>query len=245
MTAFFYWLGISYLVSGIRNPKKLETLSHSVDISSVMLIKFATKYFIETKKLSFLLVILFASFNLFSQTKTNLDVFYSLTDSLVDQINFEIPSSEMKILLTLNLGQSYSLFSNSIKERFRQSGKEILEQPPDELNITHVDIVMEGAGVEYGEMFRDGWFGTHYIQRYSTIFGNYMQTFSESGKREFEITRIDTVKVEDLKSLENDSFPFTKGTIPPEPFLSGFAEPMIAIGIAAAVIVIFFTVRSE
>ncbi len=147
MTAF---LLVGYPVSGIRNPEKLETLSHSVDISSVMLIKFATKYFIETKKLSFLLVILFASLNLFSQTKTNLDVFYSLTDSLVDQINFEIPSSEKKILLTLNLGQSYSLFSNSIKERFTRSGKEILEQPPDELNIPQVDMARcsEMAGSE-------------------------------------------------------------------------------------------------
>ncbi|MDZ7624652.1 MAG: hypothetical protein U5J96_09445 [Ignavibacteriaceae bacterium] len=180
-----------------------------------------------------------------AQTKTNLDIFYSLTDSLVDQINYEIPSSEKKILLTLNLGQSYSLFSNSIKERFRQSGKEIFEQPPDELKIPHVDIVMEGAGVEYGEMFRDGWFGTHYIQRYSTIFGNYLQTFSESGKKEFEFTKVDTVKVDDIKFLENDSFPFTKGTTPSEPFLSAFAEPLIAIGTAAAVIVIFFTVRSE
>jgi hypothetical protein len=210
-----------------------------------MLIKFATKYFIEAKKLSFLLVILFSSFNLFSQTKTNLEIFYSLTDSLVDQINSEIASNENKILLTLNLGQNYSLFSNNIKEKFRKNGKEIIEQPPDELNIPHVDIVMEGAGVEYGEMFRDGWFGTHYIQRYSTIFGNYLLTFSESGKREFEITEVDTVKVEDLKFLENDSYPFTKGTLPSEPFLSGFAEPLIAIGVAAAVIVIFFTVRSE
>ena len=193
---------------------------------------------------SLLLVFNFLTFSQIS-TPTNLDVFYSLTDSLVDQINFEIPSSEKKILLTLNLGQNYSLFSNSIKERFRKNGKEILEQPPDELNIPHVDIVMEGAGVEYGEMFRDGWFGTHYIQRYSTIFGNYLQTFSESGKREFEITQIDTIKVDDLKSLENDSFPFTKGTVPSEPFLSGFAEPLIAIGTAAAVIVLFFTVRSE
>lgn len=227
------------------NPERLETLSHSSDISSVMLIKFATKYFIETKKLYFLVVILLFSFNLFSQTKTNLEMFYSLTDSLVDQINFELPSTEKKILLTLNLGQNYSLFSNNIKEKFRKSGKEILEQPPDELNFPHVDIVLEGAGVEYGEMFRDGWFGTHYIQRYSTIFGNYLQTFSESGKREFEITKVDTVKVEDLKYLENDSYPFTNGTIPSEPFLSGFAEPLIAIGTAAAVIVIFFTVRSE
>ncbi len=212
-----------------------------------MLMKFVGKYLFNYGKISFplFILILLISSEIKSQTKSNLDVFYSLTDSLVDQINLEIPSSENKVLLTLNLGQSYSLFSNSIKERFRRSGKEILEQPPDELNIPHVDIVMEGAGVEYGEMFRDGWFGTHYIQRYSTIFGNYLQTFSESGKREFEITRIDTVKVDDIKFLENDSFPFTKGTTPSEPFLSGFAEPLIAIGTAAAVIVIFFTVRSE
>ena len=234
-------------VSGIRNPEKLETLTHSADISNVMLIKFAIKYLIICRKISFLLPVLFliSSAEVESQSKTNLDVFYSLTDSLVDQINYKLPSSEKKILLTLNLGQSYSLFSNSIKERFRQRGKEIVEQPPDELNISHVDIVMEGAGVEYGEMFRDGWFGTHYIQRYSTIFGNYLNTFSTTGKKEFEITRMDTVKVDDLKFLENESFPFTKGVTPSEPFLSGFAEPLIAIGTAAAVIVIFFTVRSE
>jgi hypothetical protein len=242
MTAFLF-----YPESSIKNPERLETLSHSVDISSVMLIKFALKYLIFCRKKSFPLLILFllASPEVESQTKTNLDVFYSLTDSLVDQINYEIPSSEKKIILTLNLGQSYSLFSNSIKERFRRNGKEILEQQTDELNIPNVEIVLEGAGVEYGEMFRDGWFGTHYIQRYSTIFGNYLQTSSESSKKEFEITSVDTVKVEDLKFIENDSFPFTKGAIPSEPFLSGFAEPLIAIGTAAAVIVIFFTVRSE
>lgn len=227
--------------------ERLETLSHSPDISSAMLMKFVSKYFIYSGKFPFLffVIILLLSLQVNAQLKTNLDVFYSLTDSLVDQINSEIPSSEKKILLTLNLGQSYSMFSNSIKERFRQSGKEILERPPDELKIPNVDIVIEGAGVEYGEMFRDGWFGTHYIQRYSTIFGNYLNTFSETGKKEFEITRMDTVKVDDLKFLENDSFPFTKGTTPVEPFLSGFAEPLIAIGTAAAVIVIFFTVRSE
>jgi hypothetical protein len=209
--------------------------------------KFVNKYLIFYRKISLPILILFLlTFpKVNSQTKTNLDIFYSITDSLVDLINYEIPSSEKKILLTLNLGQSYSLFANSIKERFRQSEKEILEQPLNELKIPHVDIVMEGAGVEYGEMFRDGWFGTHYIQRYSTIFGNYLQTFSESGQREFEITRIDTVKMDDIKFIENESFPFTKGTTPSEPFLSVFAEPLIAIGTAAAVIVIFFTVRSE
>ena len=188
---------------------------------------------------------IFSLSSLFGQTKTNLEVFYSLTDSLVDRINSEIPTSEKKILLTLNLGQSYSIFSNSIKDKFIKSGREIFENSSDDLKIPQVNIVIEGAGVEYGEMFRDGWFGTHYIQRYSTIFGNYLQSFSISGKQDFEITVIDTVKVEDLKDLENESFAFTKGIIPSEPLLSGLAEPLIAIGTAAAVIVIFFTVRSE
>jgi hypothetical protein len=218
-----------------------------VDISIVMQMKFVRKYLFYLEKFLFLfLVIIFlCPANFYSQTKTNLDVFYSLTDSLVDKINSEIPSSEKKILLTLNLGQSYLLFSNSIKDRFIKNGNEILDQPPDELNISTVDIVMEGAGVEYGEMFRSGFFGTHYIQRYSTIYGNYLQSFSEEGKQEFEITFLDTVKVEDINSLENNLYPFTKGTVPAEPFMSGLAEPLIAIGTAALVIVLFFTIRSE
>ena len=212
-----------------------------------MLIKFAIKYLFNSGKilLPILVIILLSSMKVNCQTKTNLEVFYSLTDSLVDKINSEIPSSEKKILLTLNLGQNYSLFSNSIKERFIKNGKEILNQPPDELNIPTVDIVMEGAGVEYGEMFRSGFFGTHYIQRYSTIFGNYLQSFTEKGKQEFEITALDTIEVENINSLENPSYPFTQAKVPPEPFVSGLAEPLIAIGTAALVIVLFFTIRSE
>jgi hypothetical protein len=209
--------------------------------------KFAIKYLLNAGKFYFLfsVIFLFNFSNSFCQLETNLDVFYSLTDSLVDKINTEIPADEKKILLTLNLGRSYSLFSNNIKERFIKDGKEILNQPPDEFNIPTVDIVMEGAGVEYGEMFRDGFFGAHYVQRFSTIFGNYLQSFSTEGKQDFEITFLDTVKVEDVSSLESPSYPFTQATLPPEPFLSGVAEPIIAIGTAALVIVLFFTIRSE
>lgn len=238
---------IQQQVSNFKNPESLDTLNHSADISIVMQMKFVRKYLFYRGKFPFLLLLIISlnSSNCNSQTKTNLDVFYSITDSLVDKINSEIPSSEKKILLTLNLGQSYSLFSNSIKDRFIKNGKEILGQPPDELNIPTVDIVMEGAGVEYGEMFRSGFFGTHYIQRYSTIFGNYLQTFSDKGKQKFEITALDTIEVENINSLENDSYPFTKSTVPSEPFISGLADPVIAIGTAALVIVLFFTIRSE
>ena len=210
-----------------------------------MLTKFASKYLFNFQKFLLLFLIIFPNLELHSQALTNLDIFYSLTDSLVNKINSEIPRSEKQIFLTLNLGQQYSLFANSIKDRFIKSGKEIIEEPESKTTIPNVDIVIEGAGVEYGEMFRNGFFGTHYIQRYSTIFGNYLQTFSDNGLQKFEITKIDTVKVEDISLLENPSFPFTQASVPPEPFLSGVAEPIIAIGTAALAVVLFFTIRSE
>jgi hypothetical protein len=213
---------------------------HSAHISNVML-----KNFILKLLLNFLLYFLVFQTAFFSQSRTNLEVFYSLTDSLSYQIIEEIPEQEKIILLTLSLGESYSLFSNNIRSSFLKAGKEILNAPIGELNYPLVDIVIEGAGIEYGEMFRDGWFGDHYIQRFAEIYGNYLQTFSSEGKRDFMFEVIDTVKVEDIKYLENDSFPFTKGNVPPEPFLSGLAEPIIAIGTAAVIIALFFSIRSK
>jgi hypothetical protein len=222
-------------------------VSQSVDINGAMLIKFFSKSRIKWGKFFFLLSIsvLINSPDTFSQTKTNLEIFYLLTDSLVHQIVFDIPSNENQILINLNLGESYSIFENQVRTSFKKYGKEVPEHLPNDLYIPHVNIVFEGAGVEYGEMFKDGWFGSHYVQRYEKIYGSYMQSLSESMKKEFEITHLDTVKVEDIKKLENDSFPFTKGKIPSEPFLSGFAEPLIAIGTAAAAVVLFFTIRSK
>ena len=218
----------------------LDIKYHSFHISNVMLKKF-------TLKLLPNLLLYFFVFQTsgFSQTRDNLEVFYALTDSLSNQIIEEIPGQEKIILLTLNLGESYALFANNIRSAFIKTGKEILSAPIGELNYPHVNIVIEGAGIEYGEMFRDGWFGDHLIPRYAAIYGNYLQSFSSEGKRDFMFEVMDTVKVEEIKYLENEFFSFTKGKIPPEPFLSGVAEPIIAIGTAAVLIALFFSIRSK
>jgi hypothetical protein len=191
------------------------------------------------------LLALFLVVNVYPQSPTNLEQFYSLTDSLTEQMIDDLPVDQDKIHLKLNLGEQYSLFSNHIKTAFINYGKEVIDSQSEELTIPHVNIVIEGAGVKYGEMFRDGWFGAHYVQRYCALYGNYLQSFSSAGKKEFDFSIVDSVKVEDIKILENESFPFTKGKIPPEPFLSAFAEPLIAIGTAAAVVILFFSVRSK
>jgi hypothetical protein len=191
------------------------------------------------------LVLILISGIIFPQTKTNLEVLYSLNDSLVNQIVENIPQNNDKIILTLNLGDSYSIFSNHIKNDFIKYGKEIFTIPTGELNLPEVNIVLEEAGVKYGEVDRDGWFGDYYAPRTLLIKGHYLNTASNKGLQKFFKTAIDTVKVEELESLENNSFPFTKGNIPAEPFLSSVWEPVIAIGVAAAAILLLFSVRSK
>ena len=207
------------------------------------------KYFSNKKPFNLLknifLVLILSSGIIFPQTKTNLEVLYSLNDSLVNRIAKDIPKNNDKIILTLNLGDSYSIFSNHIKNVFIKNGKEIFAIPPGELNLPEINIVMEEAGVKYGELDRDGWFGDYYAPRALIIKGNYLNTASNNGLQQFFITAIDSVKVEELESLENNSFPFTKGNIPAEPFLSSVWEPVIAIGVAAAAILLFFSVRSK
>jgi len=191
------------------------------------------------------LVLILISGIIFPQTKTNLEVFYSLNDSLVNQVLEDIPQNNDKLILTLNLGDSYSIFSNHIKNAFTNNGKETFKIPQEELNLPEINIVLEEAGVNYGEMDRDGWFGDYYAPRTLLIKGHYLNTATNNGLEQFLITAIDTVKVEELELLENDSFPFTQGNIPTEPFLSSVWEPVIAIGVAAAAIILFFTVRSK
>ncbi len=199
--------------------------------------------------ITFLILLFCSTVKVFSQSSTNLEQFYFLIDSLTNQIITELPENGNEIQLVENLGDQYSVFSNRIKTAFIQGGKEISYLPTSELlsqlAVPFVNIVIETAKVEYVEMIRDGWFGAHYVKRNCSLKGNYFHSYKSDGEEDFNMHFTDTVKVEDIKNLENESFPFTKGSIPPEPFLSGFAEPLIAIGIAASVVILFFTQRSK
>ena len=181
----------------------------------------------------------------FSQTKTNLEVLYSLNDSLTSRIINNLPAGEERIQLKLNLGESYSIFANRIRSGFTKNEIELFQSDVDDTTSHEINIVMENAGVKYGDLDRSGWFGDYYSPRTIFISGNYFITFSAEPLLEYYITVIDTIKVDEISTLENESFPFTRGEIPTEPLFSSIWEPVIAIGIAAAVVILFFSIRSE
>jgi hypothetical protein len=181
----------------------------------------------------------------FSQSLTNLEVLYTLSDSLSARIINEPPNETESIRLKLNLGDSYSIFANQIRSKFTEKGIQILPSDTNDTSLPEINIVMDDAGVEYGELDRSGWFGDYYAPRTVFISGNYFNSNSVNPLSDYFISVTDTIRVKDISTLENESFAFTRGQIPTEPLFSSIWEPVIAIGIAAAAVILFFSIRSQ
>jgi hypothetical protein len=175
-----------------------------------------------------------------SQTKTNLEVFYSLVDSSVAQFVF-LSHPPAKIKIEMNNGDVYSIFNNRVLGNLKAKGIVTANEKSDSIPLFSYTI--EKPFTQYTNIFRNGFWGPFLVQREISLKGNYF--YSGSGKKDFSFDSIDTVKVDDIKSLENISFKFTNGTLPPEPFFTGLFEPVVALGTAAAAVILFFTVRSK
>ncbi len=176
----------------------------------------------------------------YSQTETNLQVFYNLVDSAVVRIKSDLPANQKQINMVMNLGTEFSLFKNRIIATFSENGVSIKNND----SLLTVNLVIDNAATNYNEIFRKGFLGDFYVTRTINLSGNYLISSNEK-LNEFDISANDSVKVDDIKNLETISYPFTKAELPGEPFLPSLLEPVLAIGTAAAAIILFFTIRSK
>ena len=133
-----------------------------------------------------ILLVLLSSYAI-SQTKTNLEVLFSLTDSLADKVADEIPGKDEGIVVKLNLGETYSVFANNIRSGLIKEGIKIFPVPPDGQNLPELNLNLTDAEVEYEESERDGWFGDYYVPRTIFIEGNYLNSSSLNGLQKFHI----------------------------------------------------------
>jgi hypothetical protein len=186
------------------------------------------------------LLLLFTS-GVSAQPKTNLDVFYVLVDSSAADLIAHLPASKDSVKLEMNLGERYSIFGNKVMANLFSSGKILSENK----SVVNINFVIDNAKVEYGEIFRDGFFGDYYIQRTLSLKGNYLIRYNSSFFEEYNFTFNDSIKFDEISFVENESFSFTKGEIPSEPFFSGLFEPIVAIGTTALAVILFFTIRSK
>lgn len=190
-----------------------------------------------SKTLFFLLV--FGS-SIFAQTKTNLELFYTLIDSAAALIQSQNPGELNDVSLTLTLGNGYEVFRNRIYNSF------LITDGSENISTNkNLFFTLDLAKIEYPDSYRDGFFGEFYTIRRASISGSYsLNTNPETGKS-FTFLVADSITTHELQNVENYSYPFTVGVKPSEPFFSSLFEPVVAIGATAAAVILFFTIRSK
>lgn len=187
---------------------------------------------------------LLLSLPLHAQTKTNLDIFKSFVDSSINEVLVSIPDKEVPIILSFKPGSAFDILEDQVFRTMQDNNRKIIS---DEANNSawKLNYTIESSSVQYGEVFRDGLLGDHLMTRKLSLQGSYRLMNEQSVVKDFNYSNTDTVKFDEAEALENSSYPFTKGTIPTEPFLSNLFEPLVAITAAAVVITLFFTIRSK
>lgn len=195
------------------------------------------------KSLRFLFFLIPFSVTAQSQSPSNLEVFYTLVDSASDMLIKDLGDAK-KINLELNFGIDYSIFANQVRGKLLRNGVQLVTDQNEGENFVRVNLVLDNSYVGYSEPEKDGLFGDFYTERTIKISGNYFIS-RNSEVKDFGFTSKDQVRVEDVDELENRSYPFTQGDLPPEPFFSTLWEPIVAIGAAAVTVILFFTVRSK
>lgn len=195
------------------------------------------------KSLRFLFVLLLFQISVYPQAISNLDKFYALIDSASSLLIKDLGDAR-KVNLELNFGIDYSVFANQVRGKLLRNGVQLVGDNSDDQNFVRVNFVVDNSFVGYSEPEKDGIFGDFFTERTINLSGNYFIS-NKSQVKDFKLTAIDTINVEDVEYVENRSYPFTLGDLPPEPFFSSLLEPIVAIGAAATVIILFFSVRSQ
>ncbi|MBE0551361.1 MAG: hypothetical protein IH619_03140 [Ignavibacterium sp.] len=195
------------------------------------------------KSLRFLFILFFFQISVYSQTISNLDKFYALIDSASTLLLKDLGDVK-KVNLELNFGIDYSVFANQVRGKLLRNEVQLVGDNSDEQNFVRVNFVVDNSFVGYSEPEKDGIFGDFFTERTITLSGNYFIS-NKSQVKDFKLTAVDTINVEDVEYVESRSYPFTRGDLPPEAFFSSLLEPIVAIGAAAIVIILFFSVRSQ
>jgi len=196
-----------------------------------------TKYFILIFIISFYTIIN-------AQQKTNLDLFNSLIDSSVVKILKQKELFGNIIVFKFSQDVAYPTFRNRILAHMGNEFSVVSDQVSNE-SIPVINYSIENASVSYGKMFRDGFWGDYLVPREIKLKGLYSIVNEKVNVFDFNYLSIDTVSADNLDTIENKSLPFTEGEHPSEPLFSSLFEPLIAVGSAALVVILFFTIRSK
>ncbi len=180
-------------------------------------------------------------------TLTNLQMFQSLAARIGDLAVSAIPLSIVgSVAVTVNPRESAWTIEQELTAAFSGRGFATLASPGDSSVIAEFGVA--DARVTYANLRRGGFLGQRVLDRNVklTLRGKIVdrRTGALLSIREWTEERDDVVGISQIESLETLGVPMTKGTIPPEGFFSGLAEPLVVLGAIAVAVVLLFSIRS-
>ena len=179
-----------------------------------------------------------------AQTQTNLDVIYRLIDRSVSRTD-SILGAKKTINLTFTSTPILEVLKPKIFQAFSEGGYSLTASAVE--SNPSVNYIVTSLKVAYGNPFSDGLFGGLLLEREVSFNYSLTVTGTEKTIKTFSYTenQIDTVKVDEISGLENQTLPFTQSSIPSTPLLSNLWEPIIVVGTLIVTIVLLFSIRSK
>ena len=178
-----------------------------------------------------------------AQSKSNFEVFNQLVDSSAVSLSSKISNLNSIYSLSNNTVKEYSVLNERVENSLVRKGVKITHNKSE--NKVSYSILQ--ATVLYSDIFKDGLFGDYLIERKFILSGEYQIENSASvlNSDTFYYTVTDTIPYGHISFIENSSLPFTKSTLPAEPFFPSILEPVVAITAVAVTVLLFFSVRSK
>jgi hypothetical protein len=181
-----------------------------------------------------------------SAVATNLRVYQSLAASLGDSLaNLLGPGDSMKVAVRIAPPDVAWFLQDGVERPFRARNCVIAANDSARYGVEFGVVEMR---VQYSNLRRDGIFGSRVLDRKVMLLARLRLVDRVAGRVGTSGERMavfsDTIGLSQVERIEHATVPVTRGTIPPEDFFSGIAEPLIIMGAVAVAIFLLFTVRS-
>lgn len=183
----------------------------------------------------------------FAQEKSNIEIFNLLIDSSLNEAAKKI--SAEKVIVEIESATYQPAFNDQIvSSLIKKNFQPVLNSESNGKAFAAVlSLKIIRAEVNYSNMEKESFLGDYSVKRKVKLAGEYLiyNPHKDPELYQFNLSNVDSVRVNSQKNIETDKFNFTKGEMPAEPFFSSALEPIIAITAAAAAVILFFVLRSQ
>lgn len=179
-------------------------------------------------------ILLFSFIEVSGQSPTNLRVYEDLTKDVSKFISTNFFTGDRIPAVRLELPGDYKVLYPAFSNNLTDNGLTPVNDG------SGVPVYLKNAAVTYSSPFTRSFLGDYYTERTAVISGDL-----GTSDTKFRFENIDTVKLSEVKDLENKGLPFTMSDIPKEPFWGSLTNVAIAAGATVLAVILFFTVRTN